>query len=150
MSTFHPPIASIVTPRFNEWDTPLQKRLYRYMRPLDVGVNTYILDDGSVTTDYAIILDNGEYSNVTVPYPWFPNETPTVGPPEGAEGGPYGPPQPFATVTDWDLNVYTFSSENQGLRYVKYWFAGGHGAYAGISANLVTLLTAAHMTNYLS
>ena len=99
MATFTPPVAQKVTPRFLSDSTRLQKALFKYMRPLDQCVNTYIMSDGTVATDLTVPIAGGN-SSTSIPYPYDPASAPTVGPPEGASGGPYGPPVPYATVVD--------------------------------------------------
>ena len=155
MATFTPPVAQEVTPRFGVDaegrrvpTTRQQFALYKYMRPLDRGVNTYILSDNTVVTDLPVPIVGG-LSSVAVPYPITSWAGSTIGPPEGAEGGPFGPPPPFSE--EWSavtgVPVYTAQTLNP---YLKYWFAGGRTAYAGISANLVAILTAAGFAAYLS
>jgi hypothetical protein len=150
MTAFTPPVLQIVQPRFREESTPLQKRLYRYMRPLDQPVNVFVLSDHTVLTDYSVPIlptsENGEatVSSVGFPAPWMPNES-VEGPREGAEGGPFRQPPPYATVTNWNLEVDQFSLD----LWIEYWFRGGC-TYPSISANLVTILTNAGYAEYLT
>lgn len=150
MATFTPPVFSKVTPRFLENSTPRQQRLYKYMRPLDQGVNVYVLDDGTVVSDLSVVLSDASMSSTNVPCPWDPAASPLTGPPEGAEGGPYGTPPPYATVQNWASLTVTLHQEFVLEPHIRYWFAGGHGPYPNISANLVAILTAAKWDNYLS
>ena len=119
------------------------------MRPLDQGVNTYIWSDGTVTTDLSVPLSDGSNSSTTITLPQNPTAAATVGPPEGASGGPYGPPPPYATVTDATSGVVE-TTEYEIEPYLVYIFHGGRGPYHNISANLVSILTAAKFDNYLS
>ena len=155
MATFKPPIASKMTPRFGTdaegrpvSTTRMQRALYKYMRPLDRGVNTYILSDHTVVTDVSVVLSDGSMSTVAVPYPITTWAGPTIGAAEGAEGGPFGTPPPYAET--WSgvtgQQVYTPYVLNPHL---LYWFAGGRGGYPNISANLVAILTAAKFDNYI-
>lgn len=163
MTTLTMPVISAVTPRFDRDaegrpvpTTPLQKALYKYMRPLDRETNIYVLSDDTVVTDIPVLLSNDTMSSTAVPYPitaWGAITPGTViGPPEGAEGGPFGPPPPYAVVQDNITNsaeggTYTEYALDP---YLKYIFLGGHGPYANLSANLVSILTAASFDNYLS
>lgn len=155
MATFTPPTFSRIVPRVLGWNslnpsTPLQSRLYRYMRPYDGGVNVYVLSDNTVVADYPVVLSDASLASTNIPYPWNPAGSPLVGPPEGAEGGPYGVPPPYAEVWEW-IGASTTQYQKFVLSpYVKYWFAGGHAPYVGISANLVTILTAAKFDNYIT
>lgn len=150
MATFTPPIWSRATPRTLPTSTPLQKALYRYMRPLDMGVNVFVLSDNTVVADFPVPLSNGGTASTSIPYPWTPDSAPVAGAPEGAEGGPYGVPLPYAEVWEWLAGDTTQYQSFTVSPYVKYWFAGGHGPYHNISANLVSILTAAHFDNYIS
>lgn len=157
------PVVSAVTPRFDMdaegrrvETSRLQRALYKYMRPLDRTVNIYVLSNGSVVTDLPVPLSNDTLSSTAVPYPiTYLGSTVagyTIGPPEGAEGGPFGPPPPFAVVQDNITNsgeggTYT---EYALEVYMQYYFLGGHGPYANLSDNLVSILTAAHFDNYLT
>jgi hypothetical protein len=157
MSTLVMPVVSKVTPRF-DFDaeglrvptTPLQRALFKYFRPLDRAVNIYVLSDNSVVTDLAVTLSDTSLSSTAVPYPllsWgaFVPGT-TIGAPEGAEGGPFGPPPPYTAVQDNISGTYTEYRLNP---YLKYYFLGAHGPYPNLSANLVSILTAAKFDNYL-
>lgn len=159
MSTFTPPVVSKVTPRVLAdaegrpvHTTRLQLALYKYMRPLDRAVNVYVLSDGTVVTDLPVLLSDGlTYSSTAVPYPltsWgaFVAGT-TIGPPEGAEGGPFGSPPPYSAIQENVAGTYTEYRLNP---YLKYYFLGAHGPYPNLSANLVTILTAAKFDNFLS
>ena len=155
MSGFYVPPLANVGPLF-VYDgsmSPMAKRLYRYMRPLDQPVNVFVNSDSTVTTDFSLPIaatsENGEVtsSRVSVLYPWFPNETPEVGPSEGAEGGPFGPPQPYATIFDATSGQLVITKYAL-TTYIKYWFRGGI-KYPSISANLVTILTNAGYALYL-
>ncbi len=157
MATFTPPVVSAVTPRFDMdaegrpvWTTPMQRALFRYMRPLDRTVNVYVLSDDTVVSDLSVLLSNGSYSSTAVPYPitsWGGITPGTViGPPEGAEAGPFGPPPPYSVVQD---NITATFTEYALSPYLKYLFLGGR-AYPNISANLVSILTAAHFDNYIT
>ena len=161
MATFTPPTVAAVVPRF-DMDaegrpvptTRLQKNLYKYMRPLDRTVNVYVLSDGTVVSDLSVSLSDGSHSSTAIPYPLTMMGTTTpgtiIGPPEGAEGGPYGLPPPYAVVQDNITNTPTgLYTEYRSSPYVKYWFAGGR-RYPNISANLVAILTAAHWDNYIT
>ena len=150
MTNFTCPIVSIVTPRHLERSTPLQQRLYRYMRPLDQPVNVFILDDNTVVSDLSVPLSNSTFSSTAVPYPWDPAGSPLSGPPEGAEGGPYGKPPPYATVQNWLSQTVPFNQQFILEPHIRYYFLGGHGTYQNISANLVSILTAAHFDLYFS
>ena len=149
MATLTPPVAPKVTPRFLPDSSPLQRALFKYMLPLDQAVNVYVLSDGTVVTDLSVVLSDGSYSSTSLPLPMNPTAGTTIGPPEGAEGGPYGPPVPYNTVTDATsgVPVTTFTTLSP---YLKYWFAGAHGPYPNLSANLVAILTAAKFDSYLS
>lgn len=163
MTTLTMPVISEVTPRFDldaearlVPTTPLQRALYKYMRPLDRETNIYVLSNDAVVTDLPVLLSNGSYSSTAVPYPItsYGAITPgtIIGPPEGAEGGPFGPPPPFSVVQDNITDsvhggTYTEFTLDP---YLVYIFLGGHGPYAGLSENLVTILTNAHFDNYLS
>lgn len=150
MATFTPPVALKVTPRFCPDSTPGQVALFKYTRPLDQGVNTYIYSDGTVTTDLSVPLAAGHgNSSTSLSLPQNPTAAQTVGPPEGASGGPYGPPPPYAEVFDATSGVPVVTDYNI-TPYLVYWFQGGTGPYHNISANLVAILTAAHFDNYLS
>ena len=149
MATFTPPVATEVTPRFCPDSTPGQVALFKYMRPLDQGVNTYIWSDGTVTTDLSVPLSDGSNSSTTITLPQNPTAAASVGPPEGASGGPYGPPPPYATVTDATSGVVE-TTEYEIEPYLVYWLQGGTGPYCNISANLVSILTAAKFDNYIS
>jgi hypothetical protein len=161
MTTLVMPVVSAVTARFDVDaegrpvpTSRLQRALYKYMRPLDRSVNIYVLSDGTVVTDLSVPLSNGGHSSTAIPYPLTMYGTTVpgtiVGPPEGAEGGPFGPPPPYAAVQDnitgSPQGTYT---EYRSAPYVKYYFLGGHGPYPNLSANLVSILTAAHFDNYL-
>jgi hypothetical protein len=161
VATFSPPIASKVTPRFDldaaarpVPTTPLQRALFKYFRPLDQGVDTYVMSDGTVTTSIPVELSDGSFSVAAIPNPMLATAGPLLGPPEGAEGGPYGTPPPYASVFDATSGQLIITEFQQGQPnqppYLKYFFAGGHGPYAGISANLVAILTAAKFDNFLS
>ena len=161
MATFNPPIASKITPRFDldaagrpVPTTPLQRALFKYMRPLDQGVDVYVMSDGTVTTSVTVPLSDGSPSTVLIPNPMLAMVGTTGGAPEGAEGGPYGTPPPYAAVFDATSGHLVITNFQQGQPgqppYLKFWFAGGHGPYHNISANLVAVLTAAKFTNYLS
>ena len=155
MATFTPPIVLKATPRVDidaegrpVPTTSLQRALFKYMRPLDRPVNVYILSDGTVQTDIPVPLADDAVSTCNVPYPILSMDGRTVGPPEGASGGPFGPPVPYDTVfdaTSGELVITEFVLSP----YLKYWFAGGR-PYPGISANLVSILTAAGYAAYLS
>lgn len=153
MTAFTPPVLSAIQPRFREYDMPLQKRLYKYMRPLDQPVNVFVNSDGTVTTDYAVpiaaTVQNGEktVSTVLVLYPWLAMEPQPVGPPEGAEGGPWLAPPPYAWVNDGTSGQQVYTPYTQTV-WIKYYFRGGCH-YPNISANLVTLLTNAGFAAYL-
>lgn len=144
-TTYTPPIAQRVTPRTLLHSTNRQKRLYRYMRPLDVAVNTFLLSDGTVVTDYPVLLSNGQQSSTAIPYPWNPTASRAL-PPDGTESGPTGTPPPYATVINWDRTVQQFTESV----YIVSWFKGAHGPYSGLSAAVITQLTNAHFDNYLS
>lgn len=160
MSTLTCPVVQKVTPRFLRDaegrpvpTTRIQGALYKYMRPLDRTVNVYVLSDNTVVTDLSVPLSDSSMSSTAIPYPWlswgaFVHGT-VAGPPEGAEGGPFGPPPPYSAVQDNTQNppVYT---EYRSNPYVRYYFLGAHGPYPDLSANLVAILTAAHFDNYLS
>lgn len=157
MTTLVMPVLSAVTARFDVDaegrpvpTSRLQRALYKYMRPLDRPVNIYVLSDATVVTDLAVPLSNGSLSSTAVPYPLTMTSGTIVGPPEGAEGGPFGPPPPYAVVQDnitgTPQGTYT---EYRRSPYLKYYFLGGHGPYPNLSANLVTILTNAHFDNYL-
>ncbi len=148
MATFTPPVAVKVTPRFCPDSTPTQKALFKHARPLDCQVNTYIWSDGTVTTDLPVTLSDASQSSTVLHLPDDVPASATVGPPEGASGGPYGPPPPYASVTDFLQNP-PVTTNSVTSPYLKYWFQAG-AAYAGISANLVALLTAAKFDNFLS
>lgn len=161
MATFTPPIASKVTPRFDldaagrpVPTTPIQRALFKYMRPLDQGVDTYIMSDGTVTTSVSVPLEGGTPSTVAIPNPMLAMAGGSLGAPEGAEGGPYGTPPPYASVFDATSGALVITEFQQGQPgqppYMRYWFAGGHGPYHNISANLVSILTAAGFGPYLS
>ena len=152
MATFTPPIATKVVPRFTSDSTLRQRALFKYMRPLDRACNVYVCSDGTVVTDYSIILSDGSFSSTAIPYPIVTGgleEMFTIGPPEGAEGGPYGEPPPYAAVADGTSGVQVYTAYDLSV-YLKYWFAGAHGPYVGISSNLVTILTAAKFDNYIA
>ena len=149
MATFTPPVAQKVTPRFLSDSTRLQKALFKYMRPLDQCVNTYIMSDGTVATDLTVPIAGGN-SSTSIPYPYDPASAPTVGPPEGASGGPYGPPVPYATVVDGTGQTPPLVTEYRLPVYLKYWFQGNGLPYHDISANLVAILTAAGYAAYIS
>lgn len=156
------PTIAAVTPRFDRDaearpvpTTPLQRALYKYMRPLDRQTNIYVLSDDTVVTDIPVPLSDGSQSSTAVPYPitsWGSLEPGAVtGPPEGAEGGPFGPPPPYAVVQD---NITASASggtytEYRLNPYLRYIFLGGHGPYYNLSANLVSILTAAKFDGYL-
>lgn len=152
------PVISAVTPRF-ERDaegrhvptTPLQRAWGKYQRPLDRETNIYVLSNGAVVTDISVPLSNSTMSSTAVPYPItsYGAITPgtVIGPPEGAEGGPFGPPPPYAIVQNNITGVFTEYTLNP---YLKYIFLGGHGPYHDLSANLVSILTNAFFNNYLS
>lgn len=167
MTSLRMPVVSAVVPRF-DMDAEgrpvptsrLQFALYKYMRPLDRGVNIYVLSDGTVVTDLPVTLSDASLSSTAVPYPltMYGTTTPgtVIGPPEGAEGGPFGPPPPYAAVQDNITNSptgqyteYHRGPTGDGTAYVKYYFLGGHGPYTNLSANLVAILTAAKFDNYL-
>ena len=168
MTTLHMPIVAAVTPRFGTDAegrpvpmTRLQFALFKYMRPLDRSVNVYVLSDNTVVTDLPVTLSDGSKSSTAIPYPltFLGTIEPgtVIGPPEGAEGGPFGPPPAYAAVQDNITNsptgVYTEyrrGPTGDGTPYVKYYFLGGHGPYAGLSANLVAILTAAKFDNFLT
>lgn len=153
MTAFTPPVLAAIQPRFSVYDTPLQRRLYKYMRPLDQTVNVFVNSDNSVTTDYAVPIlataQNGEatVSTVKVLYPWEPLTTPITGASEGAEGGPFGQPQPYAWVNSGVTGAQVYTPFTLPV-WIKYWFRGGCH-YPSISANLVTLLTNAGFASYL-
>lgn len=153
MTTFTPPVLQNQGPLLSYPCTPLQRRLYRYMRPIDLVCNVFIHSDGTVATDYGVPIlptsQNGEatVSSTAIQLPWYP-EAGTVGPPEGAEGGPYGPPVPYATIADATSGVLV-NTTYALTTYVRYWFRGGI-KYPNLSANLVTLLTNAGYAGYLT
>jgi hypothetical protein len=120
------------------------------MRPLDQSVNVFILDNNQVVSDFMVPLSNGQYSSTNVPYPWDPAGSSLTGPPEGAEGGPYGTPPPYQSVTNWLSIDVPFMQKFILEPHIRYYFLGGHGPYTNISANLVNLLTNAYFDNYLS
>jgi len=148
VATYTPPVAIKVTPRFCYNSSPIQKALFKYMRPLDCQVNTYIYSDGTVSTDLPVTLSDGSQSSTSLHLPDDVAAGTTVGPPEGASGGPYGPPPPYATIFDATSGV-TVVTEYAIEPYLVYWFQAGQ-AYHNISANLVAILTAAKFDNYLS
>lgn len=153
MTAFTPPVLSAIQARFHAFDQPLQKRLYKFMRPLDQPVNVFVNSDGSVTTDYVVPIlatsQNGEatQSTVLVLYPWQPGDSKLDGPPEGAESGPWKQPPPYAT-TDYSGTGQAVHTRYVQPVWIRYWFRGGCH-YPSISANLVTLLTNAGFANYL-
>lgn len=159
MTTLVMPVVSKVTPRF-DFDaeglrvptTRMQRALYKYMRPLDRAVNIYVLSDNTVVTDLSVVLSDATFSSTAVPYPLLswgafqPGHT--IGPPEGAEGGPFGPPPPYSAVQD-NTQVPPTYQEFRLSPYLVYYFLGAHGPYPNLSANLVSILTAAKFDNYL-
>ena len=52
-------------PRYLESSSPMQRRLFRFFKPLPRGVNVFILQDGTVVQDTPTI----ENQNSNVPYP---------------------------------------------------------------------------------
>src|ERR1700688_2773317 len=132
MATFTPPVASIIVPRYTPESAPVQKALFRHMRPLDRQVNTYIWSDGTVTTDYSIPLSDGSSSSTVLHLPQDVAGGPTVGQPEGASGGPYGPPPPYATIFDATSGVPVVTEYSLSV-YLHYWFKAGQ-PYHNISA----------------
>lgn len=156
MAGFRPPILAAVQARFYPSSTPLQKRLYKFMRPLDQPVNVYVWSDGTVTTDYVVPIaatsENGEAtsSTVKVQVPWTQSEGGVLpGGNQGAEGGPYVQPPPYATVSTWQaandrINQLAYSFNP----WVEFWFRGGC-TYPSISASLATILTNAGFAGYL-
>ena len=158
MATFTPPVASEVTPRFdfdaegNPVETStLQRAPYKYMRPLDVSVNVYVMSDGTVLTTLPVPIAGGLQSTAGQPLPDTHMGSPfgvgsPAGPPEGAEGGPFGPPPAYAAVQENVTGVFT---EYALSPYLTYYFLGSH-SYPGISANLVSILTAAGFGAYIT
>ena len=148
MAIYTPPIALKVIPRYSPDSAQIQKRLFRHFRPLDRQVNTYIWSDGTVTTEYPVVLSDASLSSTVLHLPQDVAGGRTIGPPEGASGGPYGPPLPYATIFDATSGapVVTEYSINP---YLRYWFKAGQ-PYPNVSANLVAILTAAKFDNYLS
>ena len=147
---FTPPIYPLVIPRYLEHSTPIQKRYYRYTRPQDVGVNVFILSDGTVVADYPVTLSDASLASTNIPYPQDLAGSPLIGPPEGAEGGPYGTPPPYSIVQNYESATVPLHQEFTLNPYVKYLFLGSHGPYPNISANLVAVLTAAKFDNYIT
>jgi hypothetical protein len=155
VATFTPPIASKVTPRFDRDaegrpvpTTAQQRALFKYMRSLDRGVNVYVLSDNSVQTDLAVPIVGG-LSTTAVPYPINSWAGHASGPTEGAEGGPFDSPPPYSEQWSGVTGVQVYTSQTLSP-YLKYWFAGAHGPYVGISANLVSILTAAGYAAYIT
>ena len=148
MATYAPPIAPKVVPRYGPDSAGVQKALYRHFRPLDRQVNTYVWSDGTVTTEYPVLLSDGSYSSTVIHLPQDVAGGPTVGPPEGASGGPFGPALPYATIFDATSGVPVVT-EYSIDPYLVYWFQSGQ-PYPDISANLVAILTAAKFDDYLS
>lgn len=148
MATFTPPVAPKVVPRYTPDSAPVQKALFRHFRPLDRQVNTYLWSDGTVTTDYSVVLSDASMSSTVLHLPQDVAGGTTIGPPEGASGGPYGPPPPFATIFDATSGAPVVT-EFATSPYLVYWFKAGQ-PYHGISGNLVAILTAAKFDNYLS
>ena len=148
MATFTPPIAPKVVPRYGPDSAGVQKALYRHFRPLDRQVNAYVWSDGTVTTEYPVLLSDGSYSSTVIHLPQDVAGGTIVGPPEGASGGPYGEPLPYATIVDATSGVPVVT-EYSIDPYLRYWFKAGQ-PYPNVSANLVAILTAAKFDNYLS
>jgi hypothetical protein len=165
---YTPPVVPNVIPRFDRDanglsipTTPTQRALFKYMKPLNRPVNTWVLSDGSVQTDLPVPIAGDGFSTSNLPLPMFPMDghtlppvmTPTdvangVGPYEGASGGPFSTPFPYEQVfdaTSGELVVSTYALSP----YLVYWFQGGPNAY-NISQNLAAILTAAGFAAYLS
>ena len=64
MPTFTTPTI-LANPRFLPESTGLQKRLFKYFKPLPRGVTVYLLQDGTYVQDAA----TPENSNTAIPYP---------------------------------------------------------------------------------
>ena len=147
MATFTSPVANLATFRYTESSTPQQKALYKYMRPLDLSVNVYILSDLTVVTDFPCPIANGQTSSSAVPWHLWRADMPQVGANEGASGGPFAQPPPYSTVFTAFANppVQSFNDSP----WIKYWFQAA-GVYPGISANLVSILNGAGYGAYIS
>ena len=148
MATFTPPVAPTIVPRYCPDSARIQKALFRHMRPLDRQVNTYVWSDGTVTTEYPVVLSDASLSSTVLHLPQDVAQGATVGPPEGASGGPFQAPLPYATIFNATSGVPVVT-EYSIDPYLVYWFKAGQ-PYPNVSANLVAILTAAKFDNFLS
>lgn len=155
MPTFTPPVAEMVTPRFLPDSTPLEVRFWRHFRPLDSGVNTYILyspslEQYSVVTDIPVPISiEPFFSSTALAYPWITEVARTLPIPSGTEGLPYDNPAhwsgAYSYTENWDRSVDQYFLDP----YVYTWMRGGCQPYA-VSAAIATILTDAGFGAYLT
>src|ERR1700678_3363004 len=87
--TFTPPSVQVVPPFLP--DTKGQAlRLFRHYAVTFRDCNVYILSDGSVCTDYPVMLAGDTQSTVNIPLPWDPTQM-GFDPTNTETGGEVGP-----------------------------------------------------------
>jgi len=148
--TYTPPTVQMATPRVRPDSSRLQIRLYRYMRPLDLQCNTFLLSDGTVVTDYPVPIAGGT-SSTNIPYPWDPAASPT-----NRQAPDFtGTPPPFATVTEMVTGSFTSPptaptyQEFRNSPYITAVLWGGH-VYNNVPLRWLMQLAAAGFNQYIS
>jgi len=125
--------------------------LYRHFHVNARGVNIFIMSDGSVVTDYPVLLSSGPdvYSVVGSPYPWNPTQSP-IDPTNPATGGEQPPVKgsfPFVHVDNPLASPEVL--EVSTSPYAVSWFRGATGPH-DISDAMYALLMAAGFGSFLT
>jgi hypothetical protein len=157
--TYTSPLVQVVPPFFP--DTEGQAlRLFRHYAVQYRAVNTYVLSDETVSTDYPIPLAGDILSTVTIPLPWDPTQmgTDPTNPATGGEVGPlryWGPGSEKFDESPPFVWIYDVLDPTEQVRtsstspYLVSMFRGGPAPYP-ISDAMYTLLHAAGYTAYLT
>ena len=157
--TYTPPVVRVV-PAFLPESKGQANRLFLHYRNRDRAVNTFVLSDGTVTTDYAVPLAGDVLSTVSIPLPWDPTQMgkdPT-NPETGGEVGPLrywgsgSKPLDESPPFSWVYNVLDPTSPVRTYStspYLVSLFRGGPGPYT-ISDSMYALLTSAGFAAYLT
>lgn len=163
MPTFTPPVAQMVIPRYLPDSSALEVRMWRHFRPLDQGVNTFILfspsnDTFSVVTDLPVLGQDGiNYTSTAIPYPWITGGGYDVArtiplPSFGGEGIPFAQSPPYSVAQNMIAQSGgpgTAFQEFLQDPYIYTFFLGGHAPYV-ISAACATILENNNLGNYVS
>jgi hypothetical protein len=151
-SIYTPPVAQMVTPRFLPDSTRLEVGLWRHFRPLDSGVNVYILKSEetgfSVVADFPVTISIAPFTaSTSLALPWITAEalTDPHASPQGTESLAYAPPPPYSYTENWDRTVQQYSLDP----YVYTWLRGGVQPYT-VSTAIATILTTAGFDLYLT